>query len=110
MSEPALTTRFMRHRDAARLMAAISQNAAHRLVLLVHPYVLVPGVVVDAVVVRNEAVNVGLPAGAGDVVIDDRARCVIDQKLLDLPDDPPALLLVGLLRLLVEQPVDLRIA
>ena len=41
---------------------------------------------------------------------DDRAGRVLRQDLLDLPHDPSAPGNVGFLRLLVEQPLDLRVA
>ncbi len=48
-----------------------------------------------------------MPAGAGSVVINDWAGHVLGQHALDLPHDLLALFDVGLLRLLVEQLVDL---
>ena len=52
----------------------------------------------------------GLPACREAVVEQDRPRTVLLQLLVDFPDEAPALLLVPLHRLLIEQLVDFRIA
>src|SRR6202035_5745719 len=70
----------------------------HRL-LLIQPDILEPQAVVLAVVVRGVTPDIGLPAIDGDAGEDDRARGVVDQEALDLPDDLPALVLVELARL-----------
>src|SRR3954466_5821433 len=77
---------------------------------LVQPDVLEAGVVVDAVVVHGEILHIGLPAGAAAVVLDDRARGVLDQQVLDIPDDLLALCLVGFAGLREDQLVAFRVA
>ena len=49
-----------------------------------------------------------MPAGAASIVVDDRPRHLIGEHALDLPDDLAALLDVRLLRLLVEELLDVR--
>src|ERR1700704_5643767 len=78
--------------------------------LLVQPHIFHPQSVVDAVDHRHVVLHVGLPAGPRAVVIEDRPRDVFGQAPLDVPDQLPALVLVGFHRLLVEQLVDLRVA
>src|SRR3954467_13419509 len=77
---------------------------------LIQPDVLEAGVVVDAVVVHRKTLDVRLPAGSAPVVLDDRARRVIDQQLLSIPHRSSALVAVGLPGLREAQPVDFRIA
>src|SRR3954464_6208745 len=81
-----------------------------RMVLLIQPDVLEAGVVVDAVVVHRKTFHIWLPAGAAAVVLDDGPRRVLDQQVLDIPDDLLALGLVDFLGLLEDQSVDLRVA
>ena len=76
--------------------------------LFVQPDVIEAPIAIDAVLVMNVALEMGVPAGPRAVVIDDRASHILRQLALDLPDDGLALVDVGLLRLLVEQLVDLR--
>jgi hypothetical protein len=63
--------------------------------------------IVDRVDEHRVAGDVGVPAGAGSAVIEDRAGDVLGHLLLDLPDDLPTLLLVAFHRLSVNQLVEL---
>src|SRR5882672_1685099 len=67
--------------------------------LLIKPDFLEPQAVVLAVVVRGVIPDIGLPAIGGHAGDDDRARRVVDQKTLDIPDDFPAFVLVQFARL-----------
>ena len=67
--------------------------------LLVHPHVFVAVAVVRAVAHDRDVLHVGLPAGAGAVVVERRPRHVLDQPPLDLPDQLLALLLIDRRRL-----------
>src|SRR4051794_12531067 len=71
------------------------QDRAHlRLALLVEPDLFHAVAVIDAVDHRHVALDVGVPARAGAVVVQDRARHVLGQPLLDLPDELLAFFLV----------------
>src|SRR5204862_4685267 len=71
--------------------------------LLVEPDILHAMVVVDAVDHHGIALDVGMPAGARAVVVQNRPGNVLGQAALDLEHDRLALLLIGLHRLLLEQ-------
>src|SRR4051812_12999563 len=58
--------------------------------------------IVDRVDEHRVAGDVGVPAGAGNAVIEDRAGDVLGHLLLDLSDDLPTLLLVAFHRLSVK--------
>src|SRR5215813_15177147 len=75
--------------------------------LSVEPEVLEARAVVDAVDHVGEALHLRLPAGRNAAVEDDRPRVVLDQLLLDLPDQPLARARIGLSGLLLDQPIDL---
>src|SRR5947208_8609019 len=77
--------------------------------LFLEPHIFHAVAVVDAVHHRRVALDVGMPARAGAVVVNHRARHILSQAALDLPYKLLAFLLVGLHRLLVEQFVDVRI-
>src|SRR5271168_1816287 len=78
--------------------------------LLVEPDVFEAPAVIDAVDHRRQPLDVRLPAGRSAVVPNYRPRAVLLQLLVDLPDQLPAFLLVGLHRLPVEQLFDLTVA
>ena len=76
----------------------------------VQPEILEARVVVDRVVVNHEALHVRVPAGGHVLVGDDRPGEVLGQLPLDLPDDLLALVEVDLLRLLVDECIDVLVA
>src|SRR4051794_26285267 len=78
--------------------------------LTVEPYILHSVAVVDAVDHCHETLDVGLRTGAVARVEDNRSGALLGQYVLDFPDDLLTLLDIGLGRLLVHQPVDLRVA
>src|SRR5712664_4832183 len=78
--------------------------------LLIQPDFLEPQAVVLAVVVRGVIPDIGLPAIGGHAGDDDRARRVVDQKTLDIPDDFPAFVLVQFAGLRGQQSVHLGVA
>src|SRR5208282_5911595 len=51
---------------------------------------------------KRQPFQLGLPAGRGAEVVDDRPGSILLQLLVDLPDKLPALVLVGFDRLLLE--------
>src|SRR6266446_1044490 len=77
---------------------------------IVEPEVFEPPAVVDAVDHRREPLDVGLSAGRGAAVKNDRSGAVLGQPPLDLLYQLLALLLVEFDRLAVDQIVDLGIA
>src|SRR5262249_49125520 len=101
-----------KHRDNADSFgstAAIHQGQSAT-ALLVEPRIFHAPAVVERVVVAGDALDVGLPAGGGAVVQDDRAGHVGGDLALRLPNDLPALLGIGLARLREDQLVDLLVA
>ena len=79
--------------------------------LLIQPDILEPNIVILAVVVRDVALHVRLPAVAGNAELqEDRTRHVLGEDALDVPHDFLALLLVHLARLRGEQLLDVRVA
>jgi hypothetical protein len=78
--------------------------------LLVEPDILQPPIVIDAVLVQDDAFDVGMPAGCRDIVQDDGPCHIEGQFALGLPHHLLALGLIGLLRLLEDQRVDLGVA
>src|SRR5215469_14758809 len=78
--------------------------------LLVEPDVFHPPAVVDAVGHCRQSPDIGLPASSAASVIDDGPGALLLQSLVDLPNELPALFLVRLSRLSVEQLLDLAIA
>src|SRR5262249_49422497 len=74
------------------------------------PEVFEARAVVYAVDHVGEALHLRLPAGRNAAVEDDRPRVILDQLLLDLPDQPPARARIGLSGLLLDQPIDLLVA
>ena len=70
--------------------------------LSVEPEVFEARAVVDAVDHVGEALHLRLPAGRNAAVEDDRPRVVLDQLLLDLPDQPFARARIGLSGLLLD--------
>src|SRR6516225_1345017 len=87
----------------------VERRETHRS-LFVEPGVLEPPAVVITVDHHRVALEIRLPAGRRHRVEDGRARRVIGQLALDLPNDLFALGDVGLARLPVDQPVDIGIA
>src|SRR5262245_743139 len=69
---------------------------AHPTTLLIQPHILEAQVVVLAVVMRPEPLDIGLPAIRRRLPDDAGTRGVLGEQTLDLPDDVPALLLVEL--------------
>ena len=78
--------------------------------LLVEPDVLHAPAIGDAVDHDRQPFHIGLPAAAASIVKDDRPGAVLCQLPLDLPNNLPALFLIGLNRLLIDQLVDPRTA
>src|SRR6516162_11029874 len=78
--------------------------------LIVEPEVFEPRAVINAVDHQGQPLDPRLPAGGLTGIEDDRANAVLGQLPLDLPDQLPALLAVGLHRLPGDQLVELRIA
>src|SRR5712671_3641166 len=78
--------------------------------LFLKPDVLKAPAVEDAVDHHPQALDPRLPARGKPQVIDDRPRLVLLQSPVDFPYQPPALLLVGLHRLLLEHFLQLGIA
>src|SRR5206468_1941077 len=78
--------------------------------LVVKPDVLKAPAVEDAVHHHSEALDPRLPAGGEPQVIDDRPCLVLLQSPVDFPYQPPALFLVGLHGLLIEQLLQIGIA
>jgi hypothetical protein len=70
--------------------------------LSVEPEVFEARAVIDAVDHVGEAPHLRLPAGRNAAVEDDRPRVVLDQLLLDLPDQPFARARIGLSGLLLD--------
>src|SRR5690348_8484400 len=102
---------------SSRAPAAVQFDSLHPIIgfllpcqLFVEPYIFHAVAVVDAVHHRRVVLDVGMPAGAGAVVVNHGARHIFSEAALDLPYQLLAFLLVGLHRLLVEQFVDLGIA
>src|ERR1700720_3159743 len=60
--------------------------------LFIEPHIFHAVAVIDAVHHRRVALDVGMPAGAGAVVVNHRARHVLSQAALDLPYKLPAFL------------------
>src|SRR6516165_11363742 len=77
--------------------------------LFVEPDVLHPPAVVDAVDHDGQAPDLGVPADPAAAEIKQWLGVVLDEAALDVPDDVLALFLVGLARLLLNHPVDLRV-
>src|SRR5215468_1842228 len=71
--------------------------------LSLEPDLIEAPVVVDAVLLMHIALQVRMPTGRRGVVVDDRARHVLRELPLDLPNHCPAFLEIGLLRLEVQQ-------
>src|SRR5688572_24348940 len=100
----------MHSRRACLRHCTATSRAIRRRALLLEPHVLEAPVVVDRVFLLDMALEVGMPASALLAVIDHRARHVLDQDALDLPDQLSALFLIELARLLIEERIYLRIA
>src|ERR1700719_2796750 len=64
--------------------------------LLIQPEVFEAPAIVLAVDHDRQALDLGLPAGRGAEMINDRTRAVLLQFLVDLPDELTALLRIGL--------------
>src|ERR1051325_10810003 len=78
--------------------------------LLVEPHVFHTEPVVNRVHRHRVALDVRVPAGARDAVVEHRPRDILGQLLLDLPHHLPALLLIGLHRLPLDHLVQFGIA
>src|SRR5436190_14521479 len=78
--------------------------------LSVEPYVLEAPIVIRAVVVQYEALQVRVPAGRRAIMIDDRSSEVLGQLALDLPHECLARRRVGLLGLPVDQRIHVLVA
>src|SRR5277367_278342 len=74
--------------------------------LFIQPHVLEAQIVVLAVVVGVKILHIRLPAIAGRAPQNARTRGVIDQKMLDLPDQLGPLVAVQFARLRRQQLVD----
>src|SRR5271166_5746119 len=78
--------------------------------LFVQPQIFEAPAVVLAVDHDRQPFQLGLPAGRGAEVVDDRPGSILLQLLVDLPDELPALALVGFDRLLLEPLLELGVA
>src|SRR4051812_12452203 len=78
--------------------------------LLIEPPVFAAVCVVEAVDHQGHVLDIGLPAGAGAGIEDDRAGDLLGGPAFDRPDHLLALFLVALHRLPLDHLVDLRIA
>src|SRR4051795_6203714 len=88
----------------------VMRTFAVRRVLLIEPSVLEAPAVINAVDHDCHALDIGLHAGGAARVKHDGPRPVLLQLLVDLPDQLPALFLVGHYRLLDEFLVEFGIA
>src|SRR5258708_29424551 len=76
----------------------------------VQPPIFHAPAIVLAVDHDRRALHLRLPAGRGAEMVDDRARAILLQFLVDVPDQALALFLVGFRRLLLEQFFELGVA
>src|SRR5438094_7811477 len=76
----------------------------------VEPPIFHAPAIVLAVDHDRDVFHLRLPARRGAEVIDDRARAIFLQFLVDIPDQALSLLLVGFRRLLLEQLLELAVA
>src|SRR5262245_48539553 len=78
--------------------------------LLVEPNVLETPVIVDAVLLQDDAPDVRMPTGSGFAMQDNGTGHVLGKLPLDVPNDVPALDGIGLFRLLENELVHLGVA
>src|SRR5215472_10189582 len=78
--------------------------------LLVEPDVFDAPAVVDAIDHRRQTFHLGVPAGRAPRMKNDRPRSLLLQCRIDIPDELPAPLRVGLARLSMEQILEPAIA
>src|SRR5215468_12750639 len=105
--------RSHRRRASSAALAAGLGRSARRMPptrLLVEPDVLHAPTVGDAVDHDRQPFHIGLPAAATSIVKNDWPGAVLCQLPFDLPNELLSLFLIGLSRLLIDQPVDLRTA
>src|SRR5262245_38188257 len=93
-----------------RVSLMVVPGGEFALALLVEPDVIEAPVVVNGVLVLDMTLDVRVPARRSVAMKDDRPGDVLDEDALDPPDEGPALFRVGLLRLRLEQRVDLPVA
>src|SRR5215470_14131589 len=77
---------------------------------LVEPNIIQAPVVVEAIVLQNEALYVGLPAQASYALRDDGSRHVLGKLLLDIPDELSALGEIGFVGLRLDQLLHIGVA
>src|SRR5262245_65661527 len=78
--------------------------------LFVEPNVVEAPVVVNRILVLHMTLEVGVPSRRSMIMKDDGPCHILDKDAFDPPDEGLALFGVGLLRLLIKQSLDLRIA
>src|SRR5216684_4536129 len=98
------------HRRSLPWLRVVAPRSYLRGLLLVQPDVLEAPAVEHAVDHDFQPLQSRLPACRKTQVIDDRARLILLQPAIDLPDQALALLLVGFHRLLLEQLLQLGVA
>src|SRR5712671_1620462 len=98
------------HRRSLPWLRVVASRSYLRGLLLVQPDVLEAPAVEHAVDHDFQPLQSRLPACRKTQVIDDRARLILLQPAIDLPDQALALLLVGFHRLLLEQLLQLGVA